>query len=86
MNQAWIFHEPVEPEKLGIPDYFKVITHPMDFSTIKNRLNSNKYEHPEQFLADLQLVFDNCLKFNGEDSNVGRMCKQVKEEYRKLYE
>lgn len=34
---AWIFHEPVDPQKLGIPDYFEVIKKPMDFSTIRVR-------------------------------------------------
>jgi hypothetical protein len=24
-NQAWIFHEPVDPKKLNIPDYFDII-------------------------------------------------------------
>lgn len=32
---AWIFHEPVDPKKLGIPKYFDIIKNPMDFGTIK---------------------------------------------------
>jgi E1A/CREB-binding protein len=40
-NQAWIFHKPVDPEELEIPDYFDVVTKPMDFSTIKNKLALN---------------------------------------------
>jgi hypothetical protein len=24
-NNAWIFHEPVDVEKLGIPDYFDIV-------------------------------------------------------------
>ncbi len=32
---AYLFHKPVDPIKLGIPDYPKVITQPMDFQTIK---------------------------------------------------
>lgn len=35
IKNANIFHYPVDPVKLGIPDYFDVIKHPMDFSTIK---------------------------------------------------
>jgi hypothetical protein len=34
-NHAWIFHEPVDPVKLGIPDYFDIIKNPMDLGTIK---------------------------------------------------
>ena len=40
-NSAWIFHQPVDTNKLEIPDYHQVITHPMDFGTIRNKLNSN---------------------------------------------
>jgi hypothetical protein len=30
-------------------------------------------------------VFDNCIRFNGEESSVGRMCRTVREEYQRLY-
>ena len=41
MNSLWkvkdaeIFHKPVDPMELGIPDYFDIIKNPMDFTTIK---------------------------------------------------
>lgn len=37
-NSAFIFHEPVDPEKLNIPDYFDIIRNPMDLGTVKNKL------------------------------------------------
>jgi len=42
-NQAWIFHEPVDPKKLNIPDYLDIIKEPMDFGTVKTKLNNNQY-------------------------------------------
>lgn len=40
---AFIFHEPVDPVKLNIPDYLDIIKQPMDFSTIKQKLSNNQY-------------------------------------------
>lgn len=82
-NQAWIFHKPVDPEELEIPDYFEVITKPMDFSTIKQKLALNQYIRGglTEFVDDINLTFDNCIKYNGEDSSVGKMCKTVREEF-----
>jgi len=39
IKDAEIFHKPVDPVMLGIPDYLDIIKHPMDFSTIKVKLN-----------------------------------------------
>ncbi len=86
VNEAWIFHKPVDPEELDIPDYFDVISHPMDFATIKNKLNQNLYKNgPQEFIDDLNLTFDNCLKYNGEESSVSKSGKRVREEFYKIY-
>ena len=61
------FHEPVDPVKFGIMDYFDIITKPMDFSTIKKKLSHNFYPDCKSFKADVLLVFENCLKYNGEE-------------------
>ena len=39
-KHGWVFAEPVDPIKLGIPDYFQIIKKPMDLSTVKVRLGS----------------------------------------------
>ncbi|KAL9262966.1 Transcription factor GTE10-like protein [Drosera capensis] len=61
---GWIFNTPVDVVKLKIPDYFKVIKHPMDLGTIKGRISSGKYENPLDFAADVRLTFDNALTYN----------------------
>ncbi len=35
IKESEIFHKPVNPIELRIPDYFDIIKNPMDFSTIK---------------------------------------------------
>ena len=42
-SSAWIFHDPVDPKKLNIPDYLDIIKQPMDLGSIKEKLNSNQY-------------------------------------------
>lgn len=47
---------------------------------------NNQYESMEAFLSDINLTFDNCVRFNGEESPVTKMCRNVKEEFKKLCE
>jgi hypothetical protein len=35
MKDAAIFHRPVDPIELNIPDYFTIIKNPMDFSQLR---------------------------------------------------
>ena len=78
--------EAVDPVKSNMPDYPNIIKNPMDLGTIKNNLNSNKYAKMDEFIRDVHLVFDNCFLYNGENSYVSGLCKQVKEEFQKLFD
>ena len=40
----------------------------MDFGKIKHKLQTNQYTKMGEFLYDVQLVFDNCILYNGENS------------------
>ncbi|XP_076471034.1 LOW QUALITY PROTEIN: transcription intermediary factor 1-alpha-like [Babylonia areolata] len=72
------FHEPVSR---AVPNYYKIITNPMDFSCIKNKLASGHFDHytsVESFLDDCRLVFRNCAVYNSETSEVGKAGKIVR--------
>lgn len=62
---SFYFTQPVDPAKYGVDDYFDIITEPMDFGTIRHKLNNNVYNNIEEFSRDMNLVFDNCVKYNG---------------------
>jgi len=57
-----IFLEPVDPQQF--PDYHKFIHNPMDLSTIKKKLEKNKYQTIEDFRSDVSLIFSNCNIYN----------------------
>lgn len=83
--QAWIFLDPVDPVKLNIPDYFDIVKEPMDLGTIGQKLNTNQYLRAHDFIKDVQMMFDNCLLYNGESTHVSQMCKAVNEEFKKQF-
>jgi hypothetical protein len=57
---AW-FDMPVPTE--AVPDYLDVITQPMDYSTVRARLDKMEYgEDPLAFAADMRLIFTNAVK------------------------
>ncbi|CAM9630898.1 unnamed protein product [Lampetra planeri] len=69
-HDAWPFLLPVNSKM--VPGYRTVIRRPMDFSTMRNKLESGHYATREAFMADVRLVFKNCERFNEDESDVGR--------------
>ncbi len=47
-------------------DYFDIISKPMDLSTIKKKLTHNVYANANSFVEDMNLIWNNCYKYNGE--------------------
>lgn len=63
------FLEPVDLKL--VPGYREIIPNPIDISTIRNKVDSECYDAPDEFAADLELMFTNCRTFNEDDSPVG---------------
>lgn len=82
---AWIFKEPVDEKKLGITDYFTIIKSPMDFGTMREKLKRHEYRCIEDFIKDIQLVFNNCFRYNGQESRVGEMARNVRNDFRSKF-
>lgn len=72
------FTEPVDPAKYGIDDYFDVVTEPMDFGTIKKKLIYNIYANINEYIRDMNLVFDNCVLYNGAENMVAKHAVEIK--------
>ena len=67
-EDAEMFLEPVDLEE--VPDYREIVSSPMDFSTIKSKLDNCEYT-PRTFADDCRQVFMNCALYNPEDSPEG---------------
>ena len=63
-----VFSRPVT-ESIA-PKYFETVKRPMDFLTIRRRLErfDDFYKRPEMFFADVQLIMENCKAFNPSGS------------------
>lgn len=71
------FRQPVDPQTLGIPDYFEIVKRPMDLSTIKRKLDIGQYTDPWEYVDDVWLMFDNAWLYNRKTSRVYRYCTKV---------
>ncbi|EOY27853.1 DNA-binding bromodomain-containing protein, putative isoform 3 [Theobroma cacao] len=76
---GWVFNQPVDPEALGIPDYFSIVKNPMDLGTIKSKLVKNAYLGIEEFVADINLTFSNAMLYNPASNNVHKMAEEMNE-------
>lgn len=71
------FRSPVDPNALGIPDYFEIIRTPMDMSSIRRKLDTGAYQDPWEFVNDVFLMFENAWVYNRKTSRVYRYCTKV---------
>lgn len=79
------FRQPVDPQALGIPDYFEIVKKPMDLSTIKRKLDTGQYSDPWEYVDDVWLMFDNAWLYNRKTSRVYRYCTKVRNNYIRIF-
>ena len=78
-KNAFSFLEPVDYVALNLPDYPKIIKHPMDLGTCKNNLLNGKYKIFQEFMDDLHLIWENCRTYNQQKSEIvkcGNACEK----------
>ena len=67
---AHAFKEPVDYKRLKIDEYIKIIRKPMDLSTVQIKLKQKNYESASEVFEDVQLIWDNCKRYNIEGSDI----------------
>jgi transcription initiation factor TFIID subunit 1 len=77
VQESWPFLKPVN--KKQVKDYYTIIQRPMDLETITKKVLAHKYHSRAEFLADIQLIADNCERFNGSESEFTKKAKDLVE-------
>lgn len=81
-----VFLSPVDPVALNIPHYRQVVKHPMDLSTMTQKLRQGQYGKASEFKKDFELMIQNCLVFNPIGNPVRDMGVQFKREFDALWQ
>ncbi|KAM9312847.1 bromodomain-containing protein 1 [Gastrophryne carolinensis] len=77
-DPAHIFSDPVNLSE--VPDYLDHIKHPMDFSTMKKRLEDQRYKNLNDFEEDFNLIIENCMKYNAKDTIFYRAAVRLRDQ------
>ena len=59
------------------PGYSQVVSQPMDFTRMENKLDSRAYGTLPEFREDFRLICQNCIKFNKPDSPYHKAAKKL---------
>ncbi|XP_011797645.1 PREDICTED: bromodomain-containing protein 1 [Colobus angolensis palliatus] len=77
-DPARIFAQPVSLKE--VPDYLDHIKQPMDFATMRKRLEAQGYKNLHEFEEDFDLIIDNCMKYNARDTVFYRAAVRLRDQ------
>lgn len=70
-----VFQKPVNVKKFTT--YLSVVNKPIDLSAMKSKARQHKYYRYCEFLEDLELMRDNCIKFNGKEHSFSKLADEM---------
>ena len=82
--QAYAFLEPVNYVELNLLDYPTIIKHPMDLGTCKNKLLNGEYKIFQEFIDDVNLIWENCRTYNQNGSLIVKKANALDKKMRTL--
>ena len=68
---AMLFLAHYEPPEDIAEAYHAKVSTPMDLATVKMKLQNEGYTNHEEWVRDMNLIFDNAINFNGDTSVIG---------------
>ena len=82
--QSEAFRYPVDYKALNLLDYPNIIKHPMDLGTAKNNLLNGEYKLFQDFINDINLIWNNCRTYNIPESEIVRMANHCDKKMKQL--
>ena len=83
-NQLMIGHFERLPDKAVMPEYFNEIRSPMAYDGLKRKLKRKKYQSLEQFMRDVDLMFENAKVYNQDESQIYKDAIHLQSEAHRL--
>ncbi|CAK4034236.1 Chromatin structure-remodeling complex subunit RSC1 [Lecanosticta acicola] len=74
------------PDKQQMPDYYAEIKNPMAYDQLKRKVKRKKYKTLEEFMDDINLMFNNAKKYNTDDSQIYKDAVALQVEAGRLYD
>ena len=75
LPEAWPFLKPVN--KKFVKDYYSIVKNPMDLETVAKKIKNHKYHNRTEFLQDVELILENSIAYNGQESQFTEKAKAL---------
>ncbi|KAI5187149.1 transcription initiation factor TFIID subunit 2 [Nematocida homosporus] len=76
-DEHGVFLAPVDTENLRPMKYLEIVRRPNDLGSIRAGLSTGAYTMVECVLADILQVFENCMVYNAQDSDIWLVAKDI---------
>ncbi|KAI9703971.1 MAG: hypothetical protein M1820_005753 [Bogoriella megaspora] len=83
-GQLKVSHFERLPDKSQMPEYYNEIKYPMAFDVLKKKLKRKKYTTLEQFMKDVDIMFENAKSYNQDESQIYKDAVELQKEARDL--
>ena len=74
-DKTGVFALPVDARK--VPDYYQIITEPMDLQTLRKRAASLEFFNRQQFWEAAHRIYTNSIRYNGAASPITLQANDV---------
>ena len=87
-NRGQLMIKPFDrlPDKVAMPEYYAEIKTPMAYDVLKRKVKRKKYPTLEAFMSDVNLMFDNAMQYNENESQIYKDAKELQKEAGKFYD